>query len=596
MYIGAKHFDTIVEAAKLYFFDCDRSQSNLDDFQGYILLTAIKNNCWRWTPGLGNDFASPLAFPESDEHGAVVKTAMELAVQRSQKPTKDGEDLSNTSLLFWAIENGDVAMVRLLLAEKCSHFNKKAAKERTALHLAALAGNEEITRLLLENCDIDVMATDRWNDEYTALEHAASKGHENLARLLLDHTMVASSPRKDDFALLIATRFGHEREVQQLIDKNININAEVLGEQDQAVHVAAFHNHIGILKLLLENGADTRGCYNSGSPLHAAATQGHLAATEVLLDHGVDVSVRRGRSWMDPLETAVAWDSVDVARLMLERGVHERSGTSKNKLLSLAFHYNSPSTAKLLLEQQYGVDVTQEGYFGGSFLHAAAKNGCTDLILPLIERGLDIEAKSSSGRTPLQLAVSEGHITVVNILLANGAKVDDGDNGSQMLLQECARSADRSMAEFLLKVGADAAAKGKDGKAAIHTAAEVGNIPVLELLLSQKNIDIDEEDNEGATALHYAAENGHHAAVELLVANGADIESRRRRDKRTALHQAAENDKLSIVRVLLRSGANIKAKDKAGQSAFDLAVKSGSQSLVVMLDSEMMKLATRATS
>ena len=59
------------------------------------------------------------------------------------------------------------------------------------------------------------------------------------------------------------------------------------------------------------------------------------------------------------------------------------------------------------------------------------------------------------------------------------------------------------------------------GLAPLHLAAESGNTPVLELLLS-KGGDLDAKSKSGQTALHLAAKGGHEECVKILIRNAAD--------------------------------------------------------------------------
>jgi hypothetical protein len=103
----------------------------------------------------------------------------------------------------------------------------------------------------------------------------------------------------------------------------------------------------------------------------------------------------------------------------------------------------------------------------------------------------------------------------------------------------------------LLEHGAAAAAKNGKGHTTLHVAADVGNAPVLDLLLSAAEVgggggllgaraaapEVDCLDGDANTPLHFAAEMGHAAAVELLLTRGAD--PRRAMDGQVIVPQAA---------------------------------------------------------
>lgn len=60
------------------------------------------------------------------------------------------------------------------------------------------------------------------------------------------------------------------------------------------------------------------------------------------------------------------------------------------------------------------------------------------------------------------------------------------------------------------------------GMGLIHWAADRGNLEALQLILSQKDIDINLVDGEHQTALHYASSCGHKSCISLLLKHNAD--------------------------------------------------------------------------
>jgi len=70
-------------------------------------------------------------------------------------------------------------------------------------------------------------------------------------------------------------------------------------------------------------------------------------------------------------------------------------------------------------------DINKKDSIGNSILHWAVQcNQSSDLILSLIESGIDINIKNSFGTTPLYIAACYGHLDIVKILLESGATID----------------------------------------------------------------------------------------------------------------------------------------------------------------------------
>lgn len=79
-----------------------------------------------------------------------------------------------------------------------------------------------------------------------------------------------------------------------------------------------------------------------------------------------------------------------------------------------------------------------------------------------------------------------------------------------------------------------------NGRSLLHLAAQRGNLPVVNYLLSEEiGLDPRCRDSYGRTALHYAVESKRGAlAVEAIASRGGDL-SARDHDGRSALHHAA---------------------------------------------------------
>ena len=54
-------------------------------------------------------------------------------------------------------------------------------------------------------------------------------------------------------------------------------------------------------------------------------------------------------------------------------------------------------------------------------IHDAARNGHTDTVKLLLERGATKDVKTSYGKTPIHLAAENGHTDTVKLLLSAGA-------------------------------------------------------------------------------------------------------------------------------------------------------------------------------
>ena len=120
---------------------------------------------------------------------------------------------------------------------------------------------------------------------------------------------------------------------------------------------------------------------------------------------------------------------------------------------------------------------------------------------------------------PLDLAVQQGRLDMVKLLLANGAKLHGRELAKAAFIEN--QNESLAMVTTLLEAGANANSRN-DGFSALLWASYRGNKKSVKLLLAQPGIKLDETDYDGRTALMWAAERGHAEIVEMLLQAGAN--------------------------------------------------------------------------
>ena len=172
-----------------------------------------------------------------------------------------------------------------------------------------------------------------------------------------------------------------------------------------------------------------------------------------------------------------------------------------------------------------GADIEEKNEHGRTPLYVAAKRGRLEVIKLLLKKGADVNARARvGGYSPLHVAAGYKHSQVVEYLIAHGAKVDARTHWRDTVLMSIMYDVwhrDSSIAEILVRHGADIRATNKFGCQAICYASQEGNPYAVEFLLKQ-GINPNWKNAHGATPLYLAVSSNHSKAVQALLEGGAD--------------------------------------------------------------------------
>ena len=107
----------------------------------------------------------------------------------------------------------------------------------------------------------------------------------------------------------------------------------------------------------------------------------------------------------------------------------------------------------------------------------------------------------------------------------------------------------------------------------IQNAVQNGHKGIVEMLIVKGAV-IDVKNEAGNTLLHLAAQEGHKDIAELLIEKGIDINAKNNNGQ-TPAHLAVQNRQRDTVKLLLEKGADINAKDNNGNTLLILALQRG---------------------
>lgn len=161
------------------------------------------------------------------------------------------------------------------------------------------------------------------------------------------------------------------------------------------------------------NAPDTK---TGATPLNEAVFRGHAAIARLLLARGADTSIKDHAGFL-PAENAIRERHPELLRMLLE---HERDGELPVRLLAEAVQRGQTGAVQVLLD--LGVDVDSRFTSGSTALYEAALKGDSGIAALLLSRGANVnQREDASGTTPLYAAAAFGRREAVSLLLLWGA-------------------------------------------------------------------------------------------------------------------------------------------------------------------------------
>ena len=180
----------------------------------------------------------------------------------------------------------------------------------------------------------------------------------------------------------------------------------------------------------------------------------------------------------------------------------------------------------------------------------------------LIAAGADVNAKSSAQESAYLLAASEGAPDVLELALANGARVDDKDSFNGTALIRAAERGHFHIVGLLLRAGIDKDHVNRLGWQAIHEAIWLGRVDeryeatVRTLIAGGVRLDRPDTTN-GLTPLQMARRRGQAAVVDMLERAGQPYAG----DATANLLAAAQSGDATAVALAIRAGGRLEATD-----------------------------------
>ena len=326
----------------------------------------------------------------------------------------------------------------------------------------------------------------------------------------------------------------HDSVTRKILELGINVNIRADQGFTPLIAAATFGNY-SLIKILLENGADTdlRDNFFGNTALIAAAIKNYPDIVSELLMKGADEKIKNNEE-MSAIQKAEQRNNTDVVRIFSLR--HKPENLSQ-EMMTAARAGNARLMSGLIT---LGADLEARDEANDTALHIAARKGLDGVVLALLDQGIKVDVKGDSQRTALIVAAKFGHLTIVRILM---------------------------------DAGADANLEDEDEKCALEEAVENNNLNiVLELLDRGVKKDPGSFDLQSPSDLKVELQGFRDAAVMGMILDKNMIE-RNNEISAESLKVAAENGSVNVVKDLLERGACLDHRPGVGETPFQIAVR-----------------------
>jgi ankyrin repeat protein len=209
-----------------------------------------------------------------------------------------------------ALASGQERAIRVLIEAGVDVNLIVKSTGETALQITSRSGYSKIVQMLI--------AAGAGVDD-KALHYALAGGHEETVLVLIeagaDVNLIGKST--GETALQIASRSGYSKTVQALIAAGADVDAG----NGRALRYALAGRHEGIIRTLIEGGADVNLKGMGETALEAASRLGYTNIVQMLVAAGADVNAGKGRA----LQYALAGGHEGVIRVLVDAGAEKET-------------------------------------------------------------------------------------------------------------------------------------------------------------------------------------------------------------------------------------------------------------------------------
>ena len=488
----------------------------------------------------------------------------------------DDQDYHGRGIIHYCAMSDSVELLEYLQNNYVVIFNDKDRYGITPLHIASQYASLAIIMRMISVYGYKVLLdTDYYG--HSSLHYLCSGLTESHCVTEVYNKLFVpyDTPRLQQIPTFDITESGKLNTLSKFITLNVNVSKQ--------------HDRVSLLSTLLKK---TSSCHSFNinsitttgqSLLHLACTSGSTLLVKVLEEYGINTS------------------SLDY------------EGRS-------AVHYAALSGSPTLLSytvSQFSLNASQPDYNGVVPLALACMSGSINAVEYLINT-TDIDIDVTCDKTPLHYSCHHGNLGLSQYLIeVQGSDINMRDNDGWYALTYSARSGNMELVQYLIKKNPllltsfsllqavcstklplikilvneyklDPHVKSSDGMQAVHCAAQVGAIDVLEYLIKDCGCDLSTVGCEyNSNVFHYSAINGNYSLIKYIIDRYPQYTSLLHSTDdfySLPIHRACVSGVIQLVTFLIDiMKCDVTTEDKFGYTCVMNACRSGNLDLVKLL-------------
>lgn len=431
------------------------------------------------------------------------------------------------------------------------------------------------------------------NDVYIKRNAARMKKVEELGIFFQKPMIMYSGHPKD-----VVDTFLYNEQTSRYFAKEISVYLERFKDYPQfdtehvlehALEIGAAQSTIAVMLKHFPDFDNIR-TKKGKSLLGAALARQSLDTARLLIDNGADINVT-DREGLAPVHTAgmlaghLENKGFEALDMLLNAGADiNMVSTAGHTALSQAIAHNmqreTPENGDFLVTQFISrgatpdPDIEPHALNAATPLYMAVHFGDIDAALALLDYGANPNFGPQGHSNPLNLAIFKGQAELVAAMLAYGADVNKPDGKGVTPLVSAINAGNAAAAYQLLEFGADINGH-KDAALPPVIAAYQAYMGEITTELLERGADLSYTDDSGKTLLHYAAARGDGATVEQLISAGMDVNTLDQ-DENTALYYAYPHpsfefsvERRRLISTLKEAGTDAEHSNLFGYTAAD---------------------------